>query len=340
MVMIPLPWVLSIFAVMTASIIGSQGRLPVGCRVFFVLGLFALACVAGIVGLRLMVGQTAWFVLQPYLALVVSAGFFLGFQSLTQQEGWPSRRTLLLHGFCFTCALAAIAVPVFWSADLVVTLWNLSYLLLLFGFLRRPTDAFLHVPNQSAGSLRVSLVAVIAFLSFVLLADLLIIYATLSAGHAQGMRLLSGASGVIVLIVVLGVAIGVPIMLSRNTESSSAALAPNEASSEDELMFERVSELMQTTQLYKDPSLTLARLGKRLGCPARAVSNAVNRKTGENVSRFINRYRVEYAADLLRVSELPVTEVMLDAGFLSKSSFNTEFRRITGKTPSEFRRST
>jgi AraC-like DNA-binding protein len=28
---------------------------------------------------------------------------------------------------------------------------------------------------------------------------------------------------------------------------------------------------------------------------------------------------------------------MFDAGFVSKSSFNTEFRRIVGQTPSQFR---
>jgi AraC-like DNA-binding protein len=31
---------------------------------------------------------------------------------------------------------------------------------------------------------------------------------------------------------------------------------------------------------------------------------------------------------------------MFEAGFVSKSSFNTEFRRVTGKTPSQFRAET
>jgi AraC-like DNA-binding protein len=59
--------------------------------------------------------------------------------------------------------------------------------------------------------------------------------------------------------------------------------------------------------------------------------------TGENFSRYINGFRVRHAQAALRETELPITEVMFDAGFISKSSFNTEFRRIVGQTPSQFR---
>ena len=96
---------------------------------------------------------------------------------------------------------------------------------------------------------------------------------------------------------------------------------------------------MAKTQIYRDPNLTLARLGRRLHNPARAVSNAVNRCTGENVSRYINAFRVQHAAALLETSDLSVTEVMLEAGFQSKSTFNTEFRRVLGTTPTLYRKS-
>jgi AraC-like DNA-binding protein len=47
---------------------------------------------------------------------------------------------------------------------------------------------------------------------------------------------------------------------------------------------------------------------------------------------------VRHAAALLETGDLSVTDVMLEAGFLSKSTFNTEFRRVIGKTPSEYRK--
>jgi AraC-like DNA-binding protein len=67
------------------------------------------------------------------------------------------------------------------------------------------------------------------------------------------------------------------------------------------------------------------------------MSNAVNRCVGENFSRYINGHRIRHAQELLRETDLPITEVMFESGFVSKSSLNTEFRRIVGQTPSVFR---
>ncbi len=90
-------------------------------------------------------------------------------------------------------------------------------------------------------------------------------------------------------------------------------------------------------ELFRDSNLTLARVAKRLSVPARDLSGATNRVTAENFSRFVNGYRIAYAKRALLETDLPVTEVMFEAGFLSKSSFNTEFRRVTGLTPSQFK---
>ncbi|MGB7241943.1 MAG: AraC family transcriptional regulator, partial [Sulfitobacter sp.] len=95
--------------------------------------------------------------------------------------------------------------------------------------------------------------------------------------------------------------------------------------------------IMKDKELFRDSNLTLERLAKRLSVPARDLSGAINRVTGQNFSRFVNGYRIVYAKDVLLETDLPVTEVMFEAGFLSKSSFNTEFRRITGLTPSQLR---
>jgi AraC-like DNA-binding protein len=95
--------------------------------------------------------------------------------------------------------------------------------------------------------------------------------------------------------------------------------------------------IMKDKELFRDSNLTLARVAKRLSVPARDLSGAINRVTAENFSRFINGHRIAYAQSALLETDLPVTEVMFEAGFLSKSSFNTEFRRVTGLTPSQFR---
>ena len=53
-------------------------------------------------------------------------------------------------------------------------------------------------------------------------------------------------------------------------------------------------------------------------------------------------YRVEHAQKLLRedeTSKITVEELADRVGYNSKSSFNTAFKKITSKTPTEYRKS-
>lgn len=93
--------------------------------------------------------------------------------------------------------------------------------------------------------------------------------------------------------------------------------------------------LVVERQLYLDADLTLARLARRLGYPLKQVSTAINAVTGENVSRYINKFRVDHACGELAKGET-VTTAMLASGFNTKSNFNREFLRITGETPSQW----
>lgn len=70
--------------------------------------------------------------------------------------------------------------------------------------------------------------------------------------------------------------------------------------------------------------------------PAKQVSSAVNRVTGENASRHVNGHRLHHAMTLLRRGD-SVTAAMLSSGFSTKPNFNREFRRVTGTAPSTIR---
>ncbi len=124
--------------------------------------------------------------------------------------------------------------------------------------------------------------------------------------------------------------------------SAEAADAPPAASApvpdgEDHALAAAADALMLRTRLYADGELNLGRLARRLGRPARQVSQAINRVHGLSVSHFVNGYRVREACRLLETTDLPVTRVMLEAGFLTKSNFNREFQRLAGASPSAWR---
>ena len=59
--------------------------------------------------------------------------------------------------------------------------------------------------------------------------------------------------------------------------------------------------------------------------------------TGHTFTSFVNHARVEHAKKLLMKPRYCVTDVAFDAGFHSLSQFNRSFRRVTSKSPTEYR---
>jgi len=100
----------------------------------------------------------------------------------------------------------------------------------------------------------------------------------------------------------------------------------------------KFDDLMKEKEVFKDPDLTLNRLSRKLLIPQKQLSSAINRVYQRNISQVINEYRIEFAKVRLVQTDESITQVYMNAGFHSKSNFNREFSRITGLTPSEYRR--
>jgi AraC-like DNA-binding protein len=104
---------------------------------------------------------------------------------------------------------------------------------------------------------------------------------------------------------------------------------------EDIELLARLERLMAEHSLYLDADLTLAKLARKLIVPAKQLSTAINRSRGENVSRYVNRFRIEHACRLLQEG-VSVTVAVFDSGFNTKSNFNREFLRLKQMTPSQW----
>lgn len=127
------------------------------------------------------------------------------------------------------------------------------------------------------------------------------------------------------------------------TPSAETANAPANHPAVDEAklqhVFARWLQLLEEQQLYQlEFGITLAQAARKLQVPARLLSNAVNQCYGASFSVLLNDQRIAHACHLLvQQPEITVTDVMLHAGFASKSNFHKEFLRVTGLTPSQFR---
>jgi AraC-like DNA-binding protein len=220
------------------------------------------------------------------------------------------------------------------SADVFVLGITSIYLFRLARLLPCTADDFVHVAPHALRILRSAVYATIFLLGLMVASDVLVVAASMLAGDAIVLRFLTGLSGVFTAFIFVVALVGAPMLL-RSSKGSFAS--PENPTDSDRAMLTKLDVLMNDKNIYTDSNLTLARVARRLSVPVRDVSTAINRTTGENFSRYINGFRVRHAQVALRETELPITEVMFESGFVSKSSFNTEFRRITGRTPSEFR---
>lgn len=99
-------------------------------------------------------------------------------------------------------------------------------------------------------------------------------------------------------------------------------------------------QAMATTHPYLNPDLTLGDLARRVGATPHQLSQLFTVHLGETFYDFVNRHRVEAVKARLAdpaAAGRSVLELGFEAGFGSKSTFNTTFRRLTGASPSEFR---
>ena len=100
---------------------------------------------------------------------------------------------------------------------------------------------------------------------------------------------------------------------------------------------ERMLRLMRDEALYRDPALSLRRLADRVGASANHVSQTLNTHLGVNFFDFVNGQRVDEAERLLHQTDQTVTEIALEVGFNSRSTFNTAFQKHRGTAPTTLR---
>lgn len=137
------------------------------------------------------------------------------------------------------------------------------------------------------------------------------------------------------LVLLLGVASAIA---SQNPSLPEPEMPqPVPASDDDAHVVARLKQLIEAQGLYRDHDLNLSRLARRTGLPARHLSRAVNSVCGKNVSQYVNDFRIAEACLLLQQPGVTITTIVFDVGFLTKSNFNREFRRVTGMSPTAWR---
>ncbi|OON38880.1 AraC family transcriptional regulator [Izhakiella australiensis] len=244
-------------------------------------------------------------------------------------------------------ACSAIVVQLCWppATDAVLFILYAGYGVSLMLAARQGADAQIFTRiSEAPTALRMRIAAGI-FLCFSGLSDL-ILSLDFSFYHGQQAPQLVAMLQLVLLpflcLAIISAGKTRPPLVQPGAPQAERALAAGDSddASEEALgaLCVHIEALIRERQLFLNGDLTLDLLARKAGVPARNISRAVNSTRGCNVSQWINGFRVEKAQQLLRTTGLPVSEVMLAAGFSTKSNFNREFLRISGMAPGEYRR--
>lgn len=107
-----------------------------------------------------------------------------------------------------------------------------------------------------------------------------------------------------------------------------------------EALDQQLQELMQHKKPYLNSTLSRRQLAEQVGIHPKDLSRIINERYDMNFFDFINSYRVQEFKKIVEQKEfqhLSLLGMAYEAGFNSKTTFNTSFKKCTGLTPSEYR---
>ena len=96
-----------------------------------------------------------------------------------------------------------------------------------------------------------------------------------------------------------------------------------------------ITDYIKTNFGYK---ITLHDLAETVHLSEEYISRYFKQSTGKTISQFLLETRIEKAANKIRTTRLPIGDIAEYCGYSSASNFQKAFRRITGQSPSEYRK--
>ena len=107
----------------------------------------------------------------------------------------------------------------------------------------------------------------------------------------------------------------------------------------DDELREWIEKHMNESKMFTDPDLSLKDMALRLGLTQKKIKQLV--KDSERYNRlydYLTEKRVLYACELIKANpQWSMEAVSKDSGFVSRTTFQTEFKKRIGVTPAQYR---
>lgn len=111
---------------------------------------------------------------------------------------------------------------------------------------------------------------------------------------------------------------------------------------EKERIYSKILEVFETSQEIYNSDFSSATLVQLTGIRYRVLSSIINERFGSNFNTILTRYRISEACRRLldhnNYDKYTIEALAESVGFKSRTTFATNFKRLTGLSPSEYQR--
>ena len=113
---------------------------------------------------------------------------------------------------------------------------------------------------------------------------------------------------------------------------------PEEKLTQNQLLYRRLCELMKKSDVFTDPDTNHETLASLLGTNYQYVYAALRECADTTPADYLNRLRIQYAAQLLEKSDESIGLIIEQSGFTNRTTFARLFAAYYSMTPSEYRK--
>ncbi len=129
-----------------------------------------------------------------------------------------------------------------------------------------------------------------------------------------------------------------PIHLREKKLYAKSSLSQNH----EPLICDKVLNHIKTNKRFLDHEYSINELAKETSISRHHISQALNQHLGKSFSALINELRIQESMQILKNPEKAddkIISIAYQSGFSNKVSFNQYFKRTTGTSPAEYRKS-
>lgn len=113
---------------------------------------------------------------------------------------------------------------------------------------------------------------------------------------------------------------------------------PEEKLTQNQLLYRRLCELVKNPDVYTDSDTNHETLARLLGTNYQYVYAALRECADTTPADYLNRLRIQYAAQLLEKSDDSIGLIIEQSGFTNRTTFARLFAAYYSMTPSEYRK--